>query len=108
MAEHAKKPHAAEAPKPVERSHCWDPVLDTGGAIPTCIPMDAKAVPFKMVMVTRGEQMFAHFKCCRCGLRGLRRWETTANKTAHGTHHEAFDYVEVEKLPTGDCPSFPG
>lgn len=106
MGTHAKK-EPKEQPKAVDRSHCWDPVLDSGGTVPFCIPLDPEDKgPFRMISVTRKEQLFVHYKCCQCGVSGTRRWKTVnvKNHADHGGHHDAFDYPEVESLPTGDCP----
>ena len=88
----------------VDRSHCWDPVLDSGGTVPVCIPLDPRERPFRMISVTRGEQMFVHYRCCRCSARATRRFESVRNHADHGGHHDAFDYPEVESLPSGNCP----
>ena len=88
----------------VEKSHCWDPVLDSGGTVPVCIPLDPRSQPFRMISVTREEQMAVSYRCCQCGGRGVRRFRSVKNHADHGGHHDAFDYPEVESLPAGDCP----
>lgn len=91
-------------------SHCWDPVLDSGGTIPICIPLDSNpsAKPFRLIQVTREEQMFVHFKCCACSARATRRWKIQRDHEEHGAHHHVFTYPEIESLPEGPCPGAQG
>lgn len=89
---------------PAKKGHCWDPVLDDAGIVPICIPVDSVSKPFRMIQVTRDEQMTTSFKCCYCGTRGSRRFRIVRDHAGHGSQHHAFAFEETEKLPTGDCP----
>jgi hypothetical protein len=82
--------------------HCWDPILDHGGAIPVCVPLDPTATPFRIMQVTREEQLAVHYKCCWCGTRATRRFKI-AKDAAHGPHHASFKFPESDPLPSGTC-----
>ena len=84
-------------------SHCWDPILDAVGIVPICIPIDPVTMPFRMIQVTRDEQMRSPFRCCRCGIRGVRKFQLVRDHANHGPHQHAFSFEETEKLPDGPC-----
>ncbi len=85
-----------------DTDHCWDAILDSGGVIPICIPLDPKVPPFRMIQVTREEQMFIHYKCCCCSARATRRI-AVEREAGHGPHHDVFCFPEKETLPDGPC-----
>ncbi len=92
---------AAPAAPPVSK-HCWDPILDHGGVIPWCIPLDPTMKPFRMLQTTRDEHHVLHFRCCNCGTRGTRKFHSLKN-AGHGKHHDVFDLLEVGALAAGPC-----
>ncbi len=82
--------------------HCWDPILDHGGQIAWCIPLDPQATPFRMIQVTKEEMMHFHYRCCQCNKTTTRRLKAH-KEGGHGPHHQAWEAVEHEGLPVGPC-----